>query len=262
MEKQSLTITDIRSKYSEEKREADRDDPWLYFVMRPISFYPTWLFLKLGISANQTTLMGFMIGIVGLIFLASGAYWAMVVGAVLINTWFLLDVVDGNIARYTNSCTTYGGYIDKISGQFILGIVFIAIGISLYSHPDPYLNYLSNLLFGIDVNINLYLLLGILCSLFMTSRFLVTEGFGLTFSTKPRDFYKPKVGFERSIWGLIYTFGVGLENMVLPILLVTAIANILSIFIALWTLITACDVITVTALTLTRARKIDRATNK
>lgn len=262
MKKQNLTLAEIRSKFPEEKRELDKANPWAYFVIRPISFYPTWLFLRLGITANKTTLIGLITGIFGCVFLSLGSYWAIIIGAILVNTGLLLDYVDGNIARVTDSSSKYGNYIDIISDYIIIGLMPIAIGIGLYNHPDPYLNYLSNLLFGVGISSSMYLIIGILYSFFRIFRFLIAEEFSLMFSIKPRDFYKPKAGSERGLWGMIYTVGVSLQNPVIPILLVAAITNMLSIFIAFYTLVSACELIAVASRTLIMARKIEGSANK
>lgn len=262
MKKQNLTLAQIRSKFPKEKRRLDRANPWAYFVIRPISFYPAWLFLRLGITANKTTLIGLIIGILGLAFLGFGSYWAIIIGAILANIGLLLDYVDGNIARATDSASKYGKYIDIISDYIIVGLMPIAIGIGLYNHPDPYLNYLSNLLFGVSISGHVYLITGILYSFFRIFRFLIAEEFSLMFAIEPRDFYKPKAGSERGPWGVIYTFGVGLQNTVMPILLLAAIANVLSIFIVFYALVSLGELIAVASRTLIMARKIDRGANR
>jgi len=262
LKKRNLTLAEIHSKFSDEKRAMERGDPWLFFVGRPISFYPTWLFLRLGISANKTTLMVAISGIIGCVFLAFGSYWAIVAGAILINISFLFDVIDGNVARCTDSCSLYGAYIDKISDALVLALTPIAIGIGLYNHPDPYLDYLSNLFFGMGVSNNFYILLGMTYSFFYIFRFFVAAAIPPRFSIKPRDFFKTKTGAERGAWGIISSFGFCLQgNGKAMIILVAAIANILSVFIAIWTVITLCDLIIVVygTLTLIKKREMDEA---
>ncbi len=252
----NITINDIRSKLPEKKRKSDKDDPWLYFVVRPISFYPTWLFLKLGISANQTTYIGLIIGVIGCIFLASGSYWAIIAGAVLVNIRFLFDVVDGNVARYTNSCTKYGHYIDGITTYIMVPLTFITIGIGVFNHPDTYLNSLSHFLLGIDIDRNVYLILGILGALLSTWGFLVTSNLAAVFFVKPVDFYRSKAGSKRGLWGIVYMLGLGVESIMRPMLLVATITSFLSMFLFLWTLIKACYLVIVAARALIIAKKI------
>ena len=252
----NITINDIRSKLPQEKRRLDRDNPWLYFVMRPISFYPTWLFLKLGISANQTTYIGLIIGVIGCIFLALGSHWAPIIGVVLINIGYLFDVVDGNVARYTNSCSKYGQYIDGMATYIMVPLTFIAIGIGVFNHPDTYLNSLAHFLLGIDINVNIYLILGISGVFLSTWGFLVTSRLAAVFCVEPQDFYRPKAGSKRSLWGIVYTLGLGMLTIIRPMLLVAAIASFLSIFLFVWVLMQACYLVIVAGRALIIAKRI------
>lgn len=252
----NITINDIRSKLPEEKRRLDRDNPWLYFVVRPISFYPTWLFLKLGISANQTTYIGLIIGVIGCVFLAFGSYWAAIVGAVLINIGYLFDVVDGNVARYTNSCSKYGQYIDGMTTYIMVPLTFIAVGIGIFNHPDSCLNSLAHFLLGIDINRNIYLILGISGVFLSAWGFLVTSSLAAVFYLKSVDFYRPKTGSKRSLWGIVYTLGLGMLTIIRPMLLVATIASFLSIFFLVWVLIQACYLVIVAGRALIIAKSI------
>lgn len=255
--KQDLTIAEIRSKYSEERRKADRDNPWLYFVVRPISFYPTWLFLRLGISANQTTLIGFIISIAGCIFLVFGSYWATIVGATLLNIGVLLDVIDGNVARYSNSCTKYGEYIDRMASAIITPLMFITIGIGVFNHPDPRLNSLAQIFLGMDVGRNIYLILGLVSAFLCILGLLVTANLWAVFLLRPVDFYRPKARHEVSLSSIIYKVGFAVVGLTWPILLVAAIADFLSIFLLLWTIVAACYFITVAAQAFYNGRRLE-----
>lgn len=252
----NITINDIRSKLPQEKRRLDRDNPWLYFVMRPISFYPTWLFLKLGISANQTTYIGLIIGVIGCVFLAFGSYWAAIVGAVLINIGYLFDVVDGNVARYTNSCSKYGQYIDGMATYITVPLTFIAVGIGVFNHPDTYLNSLAHFLLGININRSIYLILGISGVFLSAWGFLATSRLAAVFFLKPADFYAPKPGSKKNLWGVVYTLGLVMLTSMSPMLLVATVASFLSVLLFLWVLMQACYLVIVAGRALIIAKKI------
>lgn len=257
MNKQNLTIADIRSKYSEEKRASDKDNPWLYFVARPVSVYPTWLLLKLGVNANQTTFIGLIISITGCVFLAFGSYWAAIAGAALVNIGFLFDVIDGNVARYSNSCTKYGEYIDRMASAIITPLMFITVGIGLFNHADPCLNSLAQIFLGMDVGSNIYLILGLISAILCILGLLVTANLWAVFSLRPVDFYRPKARHGVSLRGIIYKVGLGVNGLIWPILLVAAIADFLSIFLFLWTIEIACYSITVAARAFYEGRRLE-----
>ncbi len=256
MSVKNMTINDIRSKFPQEKKRLDKDIPWLYFVVRPISFYPTWLFLKLGISANQTTYIGLITGVIGCIFLAFGSYWTAIVGAVLINIRYLFECVDGNVARCTNSCSKYGQYIDEMTTYIMALLTFIAVSIGVFNHPDTYLNSLAHFLLGMDINRNIYLILGMLGISLSAWGFLVTSRLAAVFYVEPKDFYEPKAGSKRSLWGIVYTLGLGMLSSMTPMLLVASIASFLSIFLFLGVLMQACYLVVVAGRALIIAKRI------
>ncbi len=257
MNKQSLTIAEIRSGYSEEKRAFDKDYPWLYFVVRPVSLYPTWLLLKLGVNANQVTLIGLIISITGCIFLAFGSYWAAIIGAALVNIGYLFDVIDGNVARYNNACTKYGEFMDRMVTAIVIPLMSITVGIGVFNHPDPYLNSLAQVFLGMDVGRNIYLILGAISAFLYIFGLLVTANLCAVFSPNSVDFYRPKARHKVSLWNIIYKVGRGAMSLTWPILLVAAVAKFLSIFLLLWIIVTACYSISVTTRAFYDGRRLE-----
>ncbi len=102
-------------------------------VYRRVSIYFTKLFLKIGISANQTTIISFLMLVVAGVFFVLGEPWHWIIGALLIYLFDILDRVDGEIARYNKSASTKGGYLDGIA--YFLGwpLVLVCMSFGLYS---------------------------------------------------------------------------------------------------------------------------------
>ena len=102
-------------------------------LYRKVSIYFTKLFLKVGISANQTTIMSFFILVIAGVFFALGKPWHWIIGALLVYLFDVLDRVDGEIARYNKSASTRGGYLDGIT--YFLGWLFVlaCMSFGLYS---------------------------------------------------------------------------------------------------------------------------------
>jgi phosphatidylglycerophosphate synthase len=96
------------------RKELVMIDPWwIKQLRRPLQHVAQGA-IRLGVSANQVTLISFMIGLLAVPALAYELYlWALV--AILINR--LGDGVDGAIARL-QGCSDAGGYLD-ISLDFI-----------------------------------------------------------------------------------------------------------------------------------------------
>jgi len=92
-------------------------------LYRRVSIYFTKLFLKLGISANQTTIMGFLTVVIAGVLFILGKPWYWIIGALLIYLFDVLDRVDGEIARYHKSASTRGEYLDGV--VYFLGWPFV-----------------------------------------------------------------------------------------------------------------------------------------
>lgn len=131
-----VTSEDIRAEFPEEKSKRDFNSHlWAYLVVRPLSFYLAPIFIKLGFSATQTTVLGGIALFIGLasITVSSWMGWLFLFsGAALLNTWHILDFVDGNIARYLDEESLSGEFLDwwigmayKIGAPLAIGGVLV-----------------------------------------------------------------------------------------------------------------------------------------
>lgn len=79
------------------------------------------LLARSGLSANQWTLVGALLGLAcGLVFLY-GPVWLAVV---LLMVRGLIDHVDGHVARTLDQRTTFGAIMDDVSDRWSLGIIY------------------------------------------------------------------------------------------------------------------------------------------
>ena len=88
---------------------------------------------RLGLTANQLTLLGFLTGIIAAVLIACQAYMA---GAIAILASRLLDALDGAVARLTQA-TDAGGFLD-----IALDFVFYASIPLAFAISDPARNAL------------------------------------------------------------------------------------------------------------------------
>src|SRR5438309_330896 len=83
-------------------------DPGWYRVHRRVSIYLTWALIRTGIRPNTLSVIMLGLGIVGAALLAARpASWNLV-GFALLYFTFLLDKVDGEIARLTHTQSARG----------------------------------------------------------------------------------------------------------------------------------------------------------
>lgn len=135
MTNKRITAADVREEFPEEKRRNDRQAHfWAHIAIRPLSFYLTPFFVNRGIGANTVTGIGLVVLIVALtaVLAAPVESGLLIVGAVLVNVWYLLDFVDGNVARYTDSDSTFGAFFDWYVGIIYHAGLPLCIGVSVY----------------------------------------------------------------------------------------------------------------------------------
>jgi len=119
---------DIVGAYNEKKRALDAQFVLYRTLYRPLSFPLTVLFIRAGFSANQVSLLNAALLTVVLALLASGRDALMVGGAVLFFVFYVLDFVDGNIARYRNQASYLGKLLDGTIDT-IAYLIFAAVAI-------------------------------------------------------------------------------------------------------------------------------------
>src|SRR4029079_15297838 len=92
--------------------------------VRQLSNRITRVLLPTGISANQTTVVGILIGLVGAALLAHNYFWAQITAILLLQLSFVRDFCDGEIARFERvvegkSSGAGGAYLDWVGHYYI-----------------------------------------------------------------------------------------------------------------------------------------------
>ena len=115
-----------------EKDQTDLKADWYgrIFVWK-ISAPITYLLVRTPISANQVTVIQEIIGTIGAIMLAVPSIKIMLLGIFLIQFGFILDCVDGEVARYKGQSSVRGVFLDLIGHQIVIPfyIFFTSLGV-------------------------------------------------------------------------------------------------------------------------------------
>lgn len=127
-----MKLSDIKVGYTPEKIKSEKFELWCYYFARPLSWPITWLFLKLGASAATVTYISILTVIAGAALIVLGNYTLQIIGISLFSLWFILDCVDGNIARYKKTFSPYGEFIDAVGGYFATTFLYISLGYLAY----------------------------------------------------------------------------------------------------------------------------------
>ncbi len=102
---------------------------------RIVSIYLTAIFIHLPFTPNQITVFGTAVFLIGCGLFAFGAYTLNLIGWACIALSFLLDAVDGELARYRNVMKKYdvgGVYVEPVSHDVQYGFMMLPIGFGAY----------------------------------------------------------------------------------------------------------------------------------
>lgn len=142
--------------YHQNKRRKGFDQELFFvkYIYRPISFPLTVPFLVMGVSANQATILNGFLVFISFILINLTPGYLEVMGVLAYFLFFVMDFIDGNIARFHN----WTSFMGKILDGFVdtLGyLVFLAVGLKVYLTQS-----------GLFVDSKWYFLLGLVATLF------------------------------------------------------------------------------------------------
>jgi phosphatidylglycerophosphate synthase len=98
-------------------------------------------FLKTNLTPNHITIISGIFGVLGALMLILNQHLYLIVSAIFIQLYAILDLVDGDVARIKNLQSTFGMWLDIFFDKLIdfLLIFSIAIGIYLETSEVIYL---------------------------------------------------------------------------------------------------------------------------
>ena len=134
------SIEELRQICQRSRDDAYDKRPWPERrFARPLSIYFTRLFLELGISANQASLIGLILILIGgaLLILPNPSYWIIGISTLLLSE--VVGNVDGEIARYSKKSSTKGAFWNAIPEYFVLLYVPACMSFGLYNALDDIL---------------------------------------------------------------------------------------------------------------------------
>jgi hypothetical protein len=100
--------------------------------VRRFSIYITWLLVRIGISANITTLLTILCGLAGAVLCIPHIFWLNIIGVCLLMLDELFDCVDGEIARWTKKSSLRGLYLDLAGHLLCNPLLAIICALHLY----------------------------------------------------------------------------------------------------------------------------------
>lgn len=105
-------------------------------ILRDAALPITWLLLHTPVTANQVTLAAILVGVLGASLLGCESNLMFLLGTLLLQFWYLLDHVDGQIARYRQTDCLTGRFFDFLMHHVVHGIVLFFLGFYVYRLRD------------------------------------------------------------------------------------------------------------------------------
>ena len=97
-------------------------------ILRPAALPTTWLLLHTNVTANQVTFASLIVGLAGAFLLSRPSSNAFVAGVLLLQFWYYLDHVDGQIARYRKTVSLSGRFHDFMVHHVIHSVILFCLG--------------------------------------------------------------------------------------------------------------------------------------
>ncbi len=111
---------------------------WWYRIHRVLSIRITWLLLHTRVSANQVSVWMILVGAAAGPLATLERPWAGPLAALLVYASFLLDKVDGEIARYRGTESWTGVYLDWLYHHLTPALFQLGLLYRVYErHPRP-----------------------------------------------------------------------------------------------------------------------------
>jgi phosphatidylglycerophosphate synthase len=109
----------------------ERDDFFTTYFVSTWSPYLTRLAARIGLGPTGVTVISVLFAFAAAALFGLGGRPALVTGAVLLYLGFVLDCVDGQVARYTRNFSVWGGWLDTMADRAKEYVVYAGLAIGV-----------------------------------------------------------------------------------------------------------------------------------
>ncbi|MBU0571428.1 MAG: CDP-alcohol phosphatidyltransferase family protein [Candidatus Omnitrophica bacterium] len=140
------TIAELKGKCF--KKNWDELPLYPRLVTFKVSIRLVSLLQNTGISPNAVTIFSLFVAVIAALFFASGNTYKLMIGALLLEFYYVLDCTDGQLARLKGLCSKEGAFVDYILNYIVHPIVFFSIGLGCYFASGKVLFIISGVISG------------------------------------------------------------------------------------------------------------------
>ncbi|MEX2121675.1 MAG: CDP-alcohol phosphatidyltransferase family protein [Pirellulales bacterium] len=119
-------------------------------ISRPLALRVTWVAVGWGLSAHAVTCLAWLCGLAAAAFFSSGSVAGWLAAVFLLQLWYLLDHVDGQLARYHGTASLDGVQLDYLMHHTLNLLIPLGAGHGLATaaaHPPAW--FLGGLAWGL-----------------------------------------------------------------------------------------------------------------
>ena len=98
-------------------------------------------FASTGISPNVWTVVGLVFAFTASLIYGINVEYSLILGGIILLVSGFFDIVDGQVARYTNKISKTGGFLDSVFDKIAEESIFF--GILIGGYAEPYLVFLA-----------------------------------------------------------------------------------------------------------------------
>ena len=128
---------DVQDSFSNDKQQDEKHNQWLiYMIFRPCSFVISAVFLNYRITANQLSMVSLLFCLALPMVCFFPGKTAFVVLSLSICILYLLDCIDGDMARASGNVSIIGHYLDFITDVIFRISSYFALALIIYVTPE------------------------------------------------------------------------------------------------------------------------------
>ncbi len=143
-----VTLSELKQ-FKHRINPEERQGAYGYYFIRPLSLYVTYLALRLGLTANQVTVLQTIAGLAGAVCLAFPTTVMTISGIALLQFGFVLDNVDGEVARFRRQVSVTGKFLDTVGHELVIPSMYFGLGIATYFRLGYFESIVAAFLWGL-----------------------------------------------------------------------------------------------------------------
>lgn len=111
------------------KANYSRAPLYARLVTHRLTPFVVYFFAERKVTPDQVTLLSLIVGWTSSLFLAAPSSMSMLLGAFFLEIYYVLDSVDGQLARLTGQCSKTGAFLDILLNYLVHPFCFLSIGV-------------------------------------------------------------------------------------------------------------------------------------